>query len=408
MADIIVGYATDQTVMSNDGGLIRVTFGPWELDREFFAAINVGHWIANVTLAGPAGNGVAIIAKGGTEDIGYWFTINLPWGTAGWANGNRCSPQRQVVMNNQLTVAASMLVMAMNDTFLMWYSNANNSRAWLENIFFQDIAGSVWGMLSRRQIQIASNNVAQINFWGNLAAQNQQAVVQNITIGTGGNNQLGLLYMPTAGQEGAGLRGTRCSEYGDNIAFCVGQALPATCQFDHCHAQMATVGFEVFGGGGSVEMYFNTAALCGTGFELGDAGEIVRNCLAFECGLGFNGIGNVLPNVTFNAETGATLPVDPTNLSGMNRNQIRVWFDNAHGFFGRDFRILGVNSPIPSVLVGAGVAVAGLGTDCDGNPHADPPSIGWHEGTPAAFLGWVPELVCCHHHVIAGQHAEIR
>ena len=103
MADLILGQPSNLTVASaGTGGNVRMTYAPWELDWEWFTTIVVGDWLANTT----TGVSAQIIAKGGAENLGYWFEVGVAFPSANWNTGDRITPQRQAAINQYATPVA--------------------------------------------------------------------------------------------------------------------------------------------------------------------------------------------------------------------------------------------------------------------------------------------------------------
>ena len=378
MADRIIGQATNLTTVSaGGGGNVRVTYDPWELDWEFFDAIAIGHWLANVTTA----TSDDIVAKGGSEHLGYWFEISTAFPDANWNTGNRIAPQRQAAILQYATFAAAVAAMAEGDIFLVWYNGLTNSRFWVERVNFTNISGSILGMLSRNQLTMNPGN-SFVVYSGNLLAQVVQSVVSNLLLLPKGTSvQHSVIYGPTAGQAGAGLWAKRLyiiGGAGRGVQFSNYNA--GTMKITNCGAfGINTVGFAL-SGVADVDV-FNCVAVgnAGGGFSLQNA-TLGRNLVAF---------GNV-PDFTLaagcrNCASGdATLPAGPTNLLSQNpRTQLRFFYDLAspgQKKFPLDFRI-----DQDSVLSAAGVAVALVPRDADGRLRPDPPSIGAYEPYAVAY-----------------------
>jgi hypothetical protein len=139
---------------------------------------------------------------------------------------------------------------------------------------------------------------------------------------------------------------------------------------------------------GNIACYNNTALFCNYGFSGNFVGVPgvgrFNNNVAIECSsLDFHGIG-VTANALNCADTDGTLPVDATNLRNQDaRTQLRIFYDLARAgnkAFTFDGRI-----HHDSVLVGMGLAIAGLTRDGDGRLRPDPPSIGAWEPYPTAY-----------------------
>jgi hypothetical protein len=373
MTDRIVGYPTNLTTVSNNGaGFVRVTLAPWELDWEWFdlMAVDGSNYLANTT----TGVAVAITAKGGAENTGYWFDINQAFPSANWVTGNRITPQRQVGINQYATIAAAMAALANNDTMMMWYSNTINQRIWSGNFSFFNKGGSIWGMLSRKQIHLfhTAHAVALIQYSGNLVGQNVQAFVVNASLATTGNTY-DLYYAPTVGQAGAGVRISRCLFIGGRIGIVSTNAAANTFQVDN----------SIFLGCFSVGAvtyphysYFNTTIRCYTGMSYNVLG---RNCVDIESGQGFLNLG-----WQYCADTDGSLPVHATNLRNQNmRTQLLTFYDLAspgQKKFPDDPRI-----QRGSVLVGAGVQLAAVPVDADGRTRPNPPAQGAYEPYEACY-----------------------
>jgi len=385
MADLILGQPSNLTTVSaGTGGNIRVTYEPWELDWEWFDTIAIGNWLANTTTA----VSVAITAKGGAEHLGYWFEINLAFPSANWNTGDRITPQRQAAINQFATFAAAIAAMAFNDVFLIWYQSLANLRCWSESQQFANIAGSEWGMLSRRQIYINGAGTTSISFTGNLLGQNQQSVIRNLGISAQANVGC-ITYSPIAGQAGAGLRLSRCAIKGSastGVSFGT-NANNNTCQMDNCAYMGGIRGVVMPANKGVIydSVCYNTG---NTGFEMGSSAS--RNCVAFEVATScYTGALNCLNC----ADTDGTLPVNPTNLRNQDvRTQFRFFWDTASP--GDLRRPEDVRIHLDSVLAGVGVAVPAVVTDADGQLRPDPPSIGAYEPYPVAYAPGA-EIIRC-------------
>ena len=382
MADRICGYPTNfTTVSAGTGGNVRVTYAPWELDWEFFDAIAIGHWLANTTTA----TSDDIVAKGGSEHLGYWFEISTAFPDANWNTGDRIAPQRQAAINQHATFALAVAAMAVNDVFLIWYRNLRNARTWAAVITFSNIAGSAWGMPSRQQLHLLGANVAgEVSFAGNLLAQNVQAIVANLTFqASAGSNHAWVAYSPAAAQEGQGVWVRRCVGIGSGSAgFYILRALAGTIKITNC------VGYGAFGNSFSVniaavglEIYDSISIYGGINMLFG-ANVAGRNLVAEEgTGVDFSG-GALCQNC---ASTDGTLVVHATNLRNQDaRTQLRFFHDMAspgqNKFPTPDGRIF-----FDSVLKGSGVALALVPRDADGRLRPDPPSIGAYEPYAVAY-----------------------
>jgi hypothetical protein len=374
MTDRILGYPSNLTTISNNGaGFVRVTFAPWELDWEWFdlIAVDGSNYLANTT----TGVAVAITAKGGAENLGYWFDINQAFPSANWVTGNRITPQRQVGINQYATIAAAVAALVNNDTLLVWYQSTANRRNWAGvSASFSGKGGSVWGMLSRRQIDINFNGIC-VGYAGNLLGQNIQARVTNLWF-INSNSGGGVSYAPGVGGAGAGVRVSRCLM--QNAYFGVSTNVNAAADsvwVDNCimiSCYQAT-------NSGANQIPHRTS-FC-TAFRLGMFGGspvVANNCLSVE-GV-FSGV-----NWTNCVEDGLTLPVVPTNLSNQDvRSQIKLFFDGASP--GRKKFPLGLRVLGDSVCVGRGLAVVGLERDADGRLRANPPTVGAFEAYPTAYV----------------------
>ena len=379
MADLILGQPSNLTTVSaGGGGNVRVTYAPWELDWGWFDAIAIGHWLANTTTA----TSDDIVAKGGSEHLGYWFEISTAFPDANWNTGNRITPQRQAAINQYATFALAVAAMAVHDTFLVWYRTTANFRAWNETIFFTGAAvGSVWGMLSRCQIV----NKSMINYTGNLLAQNIQVRVVNLRR-TGSATSAGLgshvLYNPGVAQAGAGIWVDRmvCTGGGGGSAVNIRATATAnTCLITNSLAFGTDLGFAVTT---NAQTILNCTAIgCfNSGFNL-NVNVAGGNLVAAECGTADFVTAGLCQNC---ADTDGSLPVHATNLRNQDmRTQLRFFFDLASpGLkkFPRDYRI-----QEDSVLVGAGLLQALVPRDCDGRLRPNPPSIGAWEPYSACY-----------------------
>jgi hypothetical protein len=382
MADMICGQPTNLTTVSNGtGGNIRVTLAPWELDWEWFDLIAVGHWLANTTTAVSDD----IVAKGGTEATGYWFEISTAFPDANWNSGDRICPQRQAAINQFATFALAFAAMANNDFLLVWYCTATNRRSWSGGLDFNAKGGSIWGMLSRKQL-IISCAITGIRYAGNLAGMNIQSRVVNLSFCSYGLNSFGVYNQPTLGFNGAGVRVSRCLIFSaTNGLWNSSNATANVVQFDNCILLLCAVG--IFLGSKDLKVYSHTVSFCAQGYNGATAGAPSagknNNNVALECSVCFTGAGMV--NSARNcADTDGTLPVDATNLRNQDaRTQLQTFFDLASPGakkFPPDFRI-----HHDSVLAGAGLAIAGLPRDADGQLRPDPPSIGAYEPCSTAY-----------------------
>lgn len=376
MTDRIVGQPTNLTTVSDSGiGGVRVTLAPWELDWEFFdgIAVDSSHFLANITTAVSG----AIINKGGSENLGYWFDIDVVFPSANWNTGNRITPQRQAAINQYNTFAAAVAAMAMHDTFLVWYQNTANRRIWNEVPGFAGIAGNLWGMLSRGQI-FNGRGAVGYRISGNLLAQNQQVVWTNLSAGP--NSSACFSYQAAAGQAGAGLKCKRCFATPLSLGFYALNHNAGTVIWENCLALKGPSGFAA----GIARSC--TAVLCVQGFAQVEAD--LRNLLAIECSTCF--IGGALAGAQNCADTDGTLPVHATNLRNQDpRTQVRPLYDLASP--GNKKFEWGMAPHYDSVLRGAGVAIAGVTRDYFGVARPNPPAIGavepWADGyAPGAEL----------------------
>ena len=380
MADLILGQPSNLTVVSNNGaGFVRVTYAPWELDWEFFDAIAIGNWLANTTTA----VSVDITAKGGAEHLGYWFDLNQAFPSANWNTGDRITPQRQAAISQFATFAAAVAAMAVLDVFLVWYQSTTNKRVWLTGrIVFAGTAGSVWGMLSRRQIGIVNNssvNNSVIHYSGNLLAQNQQVHVTNLVVATT-NQMINVYYNPTAGQAGQGILVKRVETYGGrgaSIYILVANA--GTCAIYNCFGARCTVFIAIINNCGPIA---NCAGIHAQNYAFNLNSNVGLNCFAMEIStLGFANAANA----RFCADTDNSLPVAAGNLRNQNpRTQLRTFRDLASpGLkkFPEDLRF-----DQDSVMSLAGQAVVAVPRDCDGRLRPAPPSMGPFEYGTSAFV----------------------
>ena len=372
MADLILGEPTNFTVMSDNGaGAQRITFGPWELDWEFFNAINpIAHFIANVTAA----QAFPVIAKGGAENLGYWFDVDTPAGT--WASGARCTPQRQAAITQFATFFLATLAMANDDVFLVWYADANNRRTWSERILWVDEGASAWGMLSRQQIRLipSADDMECVLAGGNLNPVVNALEVINLSLASAGENAV--RYAAVGAQQwGPGLIVRRCHIRGGVNGVYIDRCDPGTCVIGNCVFTGCLTGVNIQAGAGEVRVHFNAAIDCDVGFDMTPADTEPRNLIASECRVGFQNVGSL--NCLNCVATDASLPFSPTNLIMQDaRLNLQFFYDHArpgNKAFAYDFR-----THHDSVVRGLGVAVgyAPLAWDMDGVLRPAPPSIG--------------------------------
>ena len=380
MADLILGQPTNLTTITNNGaGWTRVLFAPWELDWEFFDAINVGHWMANTTLPDLD----QIDAKGGSEHLGYWFDVHVAFPAGGWLSGHRCTPTRSATwpLPQYPTFLAATIAMANDDYFLVWYSDAANRRQWNEICSFIDEGGSVWGMLSRQQIEIGpSADDTGCVFWGgNLAGPAQQMELINLTMTSVGDHAV--RYSPVAQQEGTGVYMRRFKIRGGTTGIWVERSGFKSWIIDSGQITGCLTGVLLGANADSVNILHVVAANCNAGFNFANAGTVARNLVGSECVTCFQGVG--IANAINCADTDGTLPVDPTNLRNQDaRANFQFFHDLARPgdkAFDYDFRI-----HEDSNLNGAGVWVPGMSRDPDGIARVDPPAIG----------AWEPRSTC--------------
>jgi len=130
--------------------------------------------------------------------------------------------------------------------------------------------------------------------------------------------------------------------------------------------------------------YYNTAVNCQYGIHLGNKTSVCKNNVSvWSESLDFASVGSA--TASNNASSDATAPGTSSLTNKYDPGDLDFWGDAVADISGGqravDYRI--VDS---SVLVAAGTPVAGLTTDCDGNTRdGTNPSIGWHEGTAAAY-----------------------
>lgn len=367
MSDLLLGQPTNLTVVSSGtGGAVRVTYAPWELDWGIFALINVGHWLANTTTASVG----VITAKGGAENLGYWFEIAVAFPNVNWNTGNRISPQRQAATAQFATFAAGVGAMAADDFLFAWYANAINRRSWRESVSFAGKPGSVWGMLSRNQIGIGLPSAHGITYSGDLSAMAQQQIVANLWIATA-TNFSGVIFSSGVGQGGFGIRCTRLKIYGGYNGINIGGNPSGICNIDHCQLAMCAANSII--STTSPLVRFCSAMFGNTAFSLG-VGGVGQNLVASECSQ------SNFPSGAFDhcASTDGTPAAGVGNLLNQDaRTQLKFFFDNARPgdkAFPFDLRI-----HQDSVLRGAGAAIPGLSRDLDNQLHPEPPSIGAYE-----------------------------
>jgi hypothetical protein len=383
VADLILGEPTPFTTMSDNGaGAQRITFAPWELDWEFFNAINpVAHFIANTT----AGQAFPVIAKGGAENLGYWFDVDTPAGT--WASGDRCTPQRQLGIQQFPTFLAATLAMANDDVFLVWYQNVANRRTWAERILWVDEGGRAWGMLSRQQIGIIppADDTECVMNGGNLSVMAGQTMITNFTLTSVGENAI--RYAPLMGAQwvqGNGILITRCRIRGGVNGVYIDRCNAGSCLIGNCVFTGCLNGVNLPADADEVFVYYSDAVDCNVGFNFDDNRVIPRNLVASECAVCFQGVG--IANCLNCADTDGTLPIAATNLRNCDtRAEIFFFHDLArpgNKAFDYDWR-----SHFDSVLRAAGVAVgyAPLAWDADGLLRPGPPSIGAYEWRSTAY-----------------------
>jgi len=375
VADRIIGQATNLTTVSaGGGGNVRVTYAPWELDWEWFDTIAIGHWLANVTTA----TSDDIVAKGGSEHLGYWFEISTAFPSANWNSGNRIAPQRQAAILQYATFAAALAAMANDDYFLVWYRNAANVRYWDQYCNFDNHGGSIWGMLSRKQIFFATASPtaqSSVYYRFNLLGMAVTAVCKNLTFASA---VAGVAFSPTAGQEGQGVSVERCRGLNSYCAsFTVAAAAKAGCRVVNCEAILDN-GNNGFNQNAQVPIYFCTAFMCTAGYNIAAPAQ---NLLAVECGsdAGFNGATNSIGTSLVNQ-----FQPHATNLLAQDpRTQIRLLYDLARP--GNKAFIPDVRIHWDSVCRGRGVAIAGITRDADGVLRPDPPSVGAYEPVPVGY-----------------------
>jgi hypothetical protein len=381
MADLIIGEPTPFTTMS--AGVLnaqRITFAPWELDWEFFNAINpIVHFIANTT----TGQAFPVVGKGGAEHLGYWFDVDTPAGT--WASGQRCTPQRQLAIQQFASFFLASLAMANDDVYLVWYQNVAQRRTWAERILWVDEGGAARGMLSRQQIEIIppADDQECIFAGGNLNVMGTAVTISNLSLAATG--EYGVRYSPLAMQpQGPGLIVLRCkiraATSGVYIERCDGlTSVIGNCVFTGCMA-----GVDITINAEQVIVAYNTAYGCNVGYNLGNARVLARDLIGAECVVCFQGFGAV--GCQYCADTDGTLPVHATNWRNQDsRANLRFFHDLARPgdkAFDHDFR-----THYDSIVRAAGVsmAYAPLAWDADGmlRPNGvlppGPPSIGAFE-----------------------------
>ena len=109
------------------------------------------------------------------------------------------------------------------------------------------------------------------------------------------------------------------------------------------------------------------------------AGAVLTNCDAYGCTLDYRYVTGVAGSN--NADQDGTAPGASSQTLTVAEREL--WEDNTGTAYdgGEDKRVLSTSS-----LAGNGVAIGGITTDCDENTRdVTNPTIGWHEGTAAAF-----------------------
>jgi len=380
----VVGQAPAPTLSDRGDGNTRVTFDGWELDWEFYGEIAVDgtHFMYNVT----AGATAAIIAKGGAERTGYYFDLNLAFGT--WAAGNLMAPVRGNWMNQNNTLAGAFAAAANLDSLLIWYVDAANNLFWGEIVSANTTKGvDVLGMTSERRTSLSElNHMYYLN--GNLAGITRQIIFRNLALFCGkANAGHGIWWNDTSGA-GLGIRVTRCVIHSAYIAFRPQAGLNNCCQIDNC----------IIVSSSRAGIFANMPALCyfttvigsnssvgaNAGFEFNFLASTCVNCVA-----AWNPTGDFieLGGMAAFTNNGSSDATGTAGLQNLTRATFAFWQDNDYGNFGYDFRVVRT-----STLLGAGVAVAGLTYDIDGNTRADPPTPGAHEGTEKPYQNYVPAV----------------
>lgn len=372
MADWIVGYAP-QPALSDDGtGNTRVTFGPWELDWEWFNLMAVGvDFVANTNTLTTA----LITAKGGAERTGYWFDLQLAFGT--WAAGDRCSPQRGAVVNWRTTPALAYAAMANLDSALVWYSTTTG---WSTHGVFNAAAGvkgiDVFGMLSRYRVTF-NGGLYILNLSGNLAAINRQLVFRNISA-IGSANYIRIVgWTDTAAlPTGLGVMVDRCAALGLAELIITGNGVLRCCEVRNsfCIGNASVAAVNCNGNCGFIARF--VTVLHGPGFTANGTASLMENCVAMwpstaAAGVCYNGMAAA----TINNCLASDATGNPVLLDNRTDADAAWWFDNDYGNNCMDPFIMST-----SFFRGQGVAIPGLTWDILGEPRANPPSLGCHEG----------------------------
>ncbi len=276
------------------------------------------------------------------------------------------------------TIAAAFAAASNGDNLQVYYADANKNRFWYESISggTTTVVG-IEGMLTGRQVRFV-NNAEFYDMDGDLSGQAVQVTIQNIAVIIPDTvNANGIRYNDTSGS-GGGVRVTNCvfRNMLRAVRFQAGSA--NVCQVDNCLVQGARSSGLLTDI--AAYLYYNTVIGCdGNGIVLqSTASTCKNNASLWNSGSDFLNAGSA--TCSNNASSDATAPGADSLTNTSDPDDLDFWGDEATAQ-AEDYRIV-----TSSDLDAVGTPVAGLSADCDGNSRdGSNPSIGWHEGTTAAY-----------------------
>ena len=364
MADIIVGYAPQPTLSDDGTGNTRVTFGPWELDWEWFNLMAVGvDFVANTNTLTTA----MITAKGGTERTGYYFDLQLAFGT--WAAGNRCSPQRGAVVSWRTTWALGWAAAVVLDSILFWAQTATGrDSCWALNTGATVKGVDIFGMFARQQtvLMVPTNVNGFVTLSGNLNAINRQLIYRNVTLVQDRGNGA-FAYWNDTGGAGRGIFIDRVRSYGVQLLSLIAGGV-RVCEARNSFT-LGTSAASVALACGAI-FRFLTGYGGASGINCNGSPSILENCLMFSATNCYAGVAAAVMNTCGSFDATGTV-----GLRNLVDGDMRWWWDNDYGNVGR-IPFLMSTSP----MRGIGTFVPGLTWDILGETRANPPTLGCHEG----------------------------
>jgi len=365
MSDYIGGYPSKVTVSGNN-----ISWAAGEFDKIVFGKYGVGAYVANVSLGTPASQQITAV-PGVQEDGSYMITVD---DASGWSTDDRCTPQAQETVYWYTAGNTAIANMAMNDRLLLWYYDTDNSRNHFWTSGTQAKGFSISGMAPLINIT-GSRTLNSIYMVGNLSAQTEIAVIENIHFGVASI----CIYYSDSSNSSAGMRITRCCFCDQTLGAYIntGSALATPGQIDNC----LFVNCQNAIGGKYNKYYFNTIIGSQLGFNY-NQDCIIQNCLAKADVFAYYTSASVLDVLSNDLANDA----EDNIIHFDSLTELGLWSDGVRWNF--------VNPRIveTSIAYEAGNVITGaldttnLYVDFDGNDRNETtPSIGFHEGTATAY-----------------------